>query len=97
MNGVIRYDFDGLGALSGDLKAQFSRLEELAGSLRRQVTALAANWESGGAAAYQEAQDHWDKLFFDARTRLDGLGTGVAKASNRMFETDHQVGRTFGV
>ena len=92
---MIRYNFDGLGTLSGDLKVQFGRLEELAAELRRQVTALSGNWESGGAAAYQTAQQDWDRLFGDARLRLNGIGTGVAKASTRMFETDQHVGRTF--
>ncbi|MFT3717039.1 MAG: WXG100 family type VII secretion target [Gordonia sp. (in: high G+C Gram-positive bacteria)] len=92
---VIRYNFAGLGDLSGDLKGQFAQLEDLSGQLKRQVTALAARWESGGAAQYQSAQNQWDRLFDDARMRLDGLGTGVAKASARMQETDQRVGRSF--
>ncbi|MFT3661369.1 MAG: WXG100 family type VII secretion target [Gordonia sp. (in: high G+C Gram-positive bacteria)] len=93
--GTIRYNFANLGTLSGDLKAQFARLEDLAGQLKRQVNALAVNWESGGAAGYQTAQQQWDRVFEDARMRLDGLGTGVAKASSRMQETDTRVGRSF--
>ena len=92
---TIRYDFTGLGNLSGDLKTHFTHLEELSGQLKRQVTALASHWASGGAGAYQTAQNQWDRLFDDARLRLDGLGTGVAKASTRMQETDQRVGRSF--
>ena len=95
MSGVIRYNFEGLGTLSGDLRGQFQRLEELSGQLKRQVAALASNWESGGAAQYQEAQGRWDSLFADARMRLDGLGVGVSKAANLMRETDARVGRSF--
>lgn len=92
---TIRYNFEGLGTLAGDLKNQFGRLEELSGQLKRQVNALAGNWDSGGAAAYRSAQADWDRLFADARLRLDGLGTGVANASNRMRETDQRVGKSF--
>lgn len=92
---TIRYNFGSLDALASDLKTQFGRLEELSGQLKRQVHALAANWESGGAASYQTAQLEWDRLFGDARLRLDGLGTGVSKASARMLETDQRVGRSF--
>lgn len=93
----IRYNFENLGTLAGDLKSQFARLEDLSGQLKRQVHSLSANWESGGAANYQNAQQHWDSLFADARLRLDGLGTGVTKASTRMHETDQRVGKSFGV
>lgn len=92
---TIRYDFANLGVLSTDLKSQFSQLETLSSLLKKQVTSLATNWDSGGAGQYQAAQLNWDKLFDDARLRLDGLGSGVAKASNRMQETDQQVGKTF--
>ncbi|MFC0314007.1 WXG100 family type VII secretion target [Gordonia phosphorivorans] len=95
MGATIRYNFEGLGALAGDLKAQFGRLEELSGQLKRQVHALEANWDSGGAASYRVAQNDWDRLFADARLRLDGLGTGVNKASTRMHETDQRVGKSF--
>ncbi|MEZ5210081.1 MULTISPECIES: WXG100 family type VII secretion target [unclassified Gordonia (in: high G+C Gram-positive bacteria)] len=93
----IRYNFENLGTLSGDLKNQFAQLEQLSGQLKKQVHSLAANWESGGAVDYLAAQQRWDSLFADARTRLDGLGTGVAKASTRMHETDQRVGKSFGV
>lgn len=93
--GTIRYDFDNLSVLSADLKNQFGRLETLSGQLRKQVAALAAGWDSGGAAQYQTAQQQWDRLFADARLRLDNLGGGVAKASARMRETDQHVGKTF--
>ncbi|AUH68217.1 MULTISPECIES: WXG100 family type VII secretion target [Gordonia] len=96
-NGLIRYDFASLGTLSGDLRGQFQRLEELSGQLKRQVTALAAHWDSGGAASYQQAQGNWDRIFADARARLDSLGTGVAKAATHMRETDVRVGKTFAV
>lgn len=92
---TIRYNFASLGTLSGDLKSQFAHLEELSGQLKRQVQTLAANWESGGAGNYQDAQLRWDALFADARARLDGLGTGVARASTRMQETDQRVGKSF--
>lgn len=95
MSGVIKYNFAGLDMLSGDLRAQFGRLEELSGQLKRQVSALAANWESGGAADYQQAQHNWDRLFMDARMRLDHLGAGVGRAGQRMQETDARVGRAF--
>ncbi|AVM01470.1 WXG100 family type VII secretion target [Gordonia iterans] len=93
--GTIRYNFANLGTLAGDLKNQFGRLEELSGQLKRQVNMLAANWESGGAADYQLAQADWDRIFTDARLRLNGLGAGVAKASSRMHETDVRVGKSF--
>ncbi len=93
--GTIRYNFDNLGVLSADLKNQFGRLETLSGQLRKQVTALGANWDSGGAGQYQTAQQQWDRLFADARLRLDNLGSGVARASTRMQETDQHVGKTF--
>ncbi len=92
---TIRYNFGSLEMLSTDLKAQFGRLEELSGQLKQQVGAIATHWDSGGAAAYQQAQLDWDRLFSDARLRLNGLGTGVANASNRMAETDQRVGRSF--
>ncbi|GAA4753330.1 WXG100 family type VII secretion target [Gordonia alkaliphila] len=95
MGATIRYNFEGLGTLAADLKAQFGRLEELSGQLKRQVQALEANWHSGGAAAYRGAQADWDRLFADARLRLDGLGSGVSKASTRMQETDQRVGKSF--
>lgn len=92
---TIRYNFGSLEMLSSDLKAQFGRLEELSGQLKQQVGALAANWDSGGAASYQQAQFNWDRIFADARMRLNGLGTGVSNASTRMAETDQRVGRSF--
>ncbi|MGO3327992.1 WXG100 family type VII secretion target [Gordonia sp. (in: high G+C Gram-positive bacteria)] len=95
MSGVIRYNFAGLDNLSGDLRSQFQRLEELSGQLKRQVTALGSHWDSGGAMSYQQAQAQWDKLFADARTRLDGLGVGVQRAATTMRETDLRVSRTF--
>ena len=93
--GLIRYDFANLGTLSGDLRGQFQRLEELSGQLKRQVTALATHWDSGGAGSYQQAQANWDRIFLDARGRLDALGVGVSKASNHKGETDLRVGKTF--
>ncbi|MFT4088387.1 MAG: WXG100 family type VII secretion target [Gordonia sp. (in: high G+C Gram-positive bacteria)] len=93
--GVIKYNYAGLGTLSGDLKAQFGRLEELAGQLKRQVGSLSSHWDSNGSSQYQAAQANWDRLFADARLRLDGLGSGVAKASQRMQETDGRVGKMF--
>ncbi len=94
--GVIRYDFAGLDTLSGDLRGQFQRLEELSGQLKRQVAALGSHWDSGGAASYQQAQAQWDRLFADARARLDGLGVGVSRAATHMRDTDIRVGRSFG-
>ncbi|MCF8587048.1 WXG100 family type VII secretion target [Gordonia sp. HY285] len=96
MSGVIRYNFAGLDTLSGDLRGQFQRLEELSGQLKKQVTALASHWDSGGAVSYQQAQAQWDRLFGDARTRLDSLGVGVQRAATQMRETDLRVSRTFG-
>lgn len=93
--GLIRYDFANLGTLSGDLRGQFQRLEELSGQLKRQVTSLATHWDSGGAGSYQQAQADWDRIFLDARGRLDSLGVGVSKAANHMRETDLRVGKTF--
>ncbi|MBB4137644.1 WXG100 family type VII secretion target [Gordonia humi] len=93
---MIRYNFASLDTLSGDLRGQFQRLEELSGQLKRQVTALASHWDSGGANAYQQSQAQWDKLFADARTRLDSLGVGVQKAASQMRDTDLRVSRTFG-
>ncbi|WP_026917215.1 WXG100 family type VII secretion target [Gordonia shandongensis] len=95
MSGIIRYDFESLGGLSGDLRGHFQRLEVLSGQLKKQVTALASHWDSGGAAQYQQAQAGWDRVFVDARMRLDALGTGVGKAATTMRETDVRVGRTF--
>lgn len=95
--GLIRYDFANLGTLSGDLRGQFQRLEELSGQLKRQVTSLSTHWESGGAGSYLQAQGNWDRIFLDARTRLDSLGVGVSKAATHMRDTDVRVGKTFSV
>ncbi|GAB93431.1 hypothetical protein GORHZ_220_00130 [Gordonia rhizosphera NBRC 16068] len=98
MSDMIRYDFAGLEALSGDLNRHFQALEALSHQLRSEVTRLGANWTSQrGAEAYQAAQGHWDRLFEEARTRLHGLGRGVAHASETMAATDRAVGATFGV
>ena len=95
MSGIIRYDFDNLGTLSNDLRGQFQRLETLSGQLKKQVAALGSHWNSGGSAQYQQAQASWDRIFADARMRLDSLGVGVGKAATHMRETDVRVGRTF--
>ncbi|MGB3301867.1 WXG100 family type VII secretion target [Gordonia sp. (in: high G+C Gram-positive bacteria)] len=95
--GLIRYDFANLGTLSGDLRGQFQRLEDLSGQLKRQVGSLSSHWSSGGAGQYQQAQANWDRIFLDARGRLDALGVGVQKAANLMRETDMRVGKTFTV
>lgn len=95
--GLIRYDFANLGTLSGDLRGQFQRLEDLSGQLKRQVGALSSHWDSRGAGQYLQAQGNWDRIFLDARGRLDSLGVGVEKASNLMRETDMRVGKTFSV
>ncbi|MGB3698073.1 MAG: WXG100 family type VII secretion target [Gordonia sp. (in: high G+C Gram-positive bacteria)] len=93
--GLIRYDFANLGTLSSDLRGHFQRLEELSGQLKRQVAALSSHWDSGAAAQYQQAQAAWDRVFLDARGRLDALGVGVDKAATHMRETDLRVGKTF--
>ncbi|MFT4202262.1 WXG100 family type VII secretion target [Gordonia sp. (in: high G+C Gram-positive bacteria)] len=95
---IIQYDFAALDTLTGDLNRNFARLEQLSGQLRTQVNALASHWQSAqGAAAYQEAQAHWDRVFDESRTRLNGLSSSVSKASSTMGNTDMRVGRTFAV
>ncbi|MFW0792226.1 WXG100 family type VII secretion target [Gordonia sp. CPCC 205515] len=96
MSDLIKYDFAGLETLSGDLGRHFSALEQLSHQLKGEVTKLGANWTSQhGAEAYQAAQLHWDKLFEEARARLNGLSRGVQNASNTMAGTDRAVGQTF--
>ena len=93
--GTIRYNFANLGTLAGQFFQSPELILQVTGQLKRQVNMLAANWESGGAADYQLAQADWDRIFTDARLRLNGLGAGVAKASSRMHETDVRVGKSF--
>lgn len=95
---IIQYDFAALDTLTGDLNRNFARLEQLSGELRTQVNALASNWQSvQGAQAYQEAQQHWDRVFAESRTQLNGLSSAVSRASSTMGNTDMRVGRTFAV
>ncbi|MGV9713774.1 WXG100 family type VII secretion target [Gordonia sp. NPDC003424] len=96
MSDMIKYDFAGLASLSGDLGRHFHALEQLSGQLKSEVTRLGANWTSqNGADAYQSAQAHWDKLFAQARTQLNGLSRGVRDAADTMSSTDRAVGRSF--
>lgn len=95
---LIKYDFASLERLTTDLGSQFQRLETLAGDLKRQVTALADNWDSAqGATSYQTAQANWDRVFTEARGNLTSLKTAVHNASNNMSSTDLSVARNFAV
>lgn len=93
----ISYDFAGLGDLSGGLGAQFQRLDELATQLKNQVAALDSSWRSPQAkAAYELAQQNWDRVFASSREQLLGLQRGVVNASNVMRETDRSIASGFG-
>ena len=57
------------------------------------VEAIGNHFVLVNAVSMPEAD--WDRIFADARMRLNGLGTGVSNASTRMAETDQRVGRSF--
>ncbi|MEE3850987.1 WXG100 family type VII secretion target [Gordonia sp. LSe1-13] len=95
MSGKIGYNPASLGDLSGNIHAQFGRLEELATSLKTQVNALADNWQSGSKPQYDDAQARWDALFMQAREQLSGLGRGVQNASDTMMNADRAIGKGF--
>ncbi|QPK79591.1 WXG100 family type VII secretion target [Corynebacterium lizhenjunii] len=93
---AIKYEFGAISTAAADINSTSGRINGLLGDLKSVIAPMAATWEGESAAAYQQAQDKWDRAAAELNTVLATISRTVADSNDRMSDVNRRAAASWG-
>lgn len=96
MNSQIKYDFGAIQTAAADINATAGRINQLLEDIKAQIRPMVESWEGESAAAYQVAQQQWDKSAAELNMVLQTISRTVSAGNDRMSDINRQAAASWG-
>lgn len=96
MNSQIKYDFGAIQTAAADINSTAARINQLLDDIKAQIRPMAEAWEGESAAAYQVAQQQWDKSAAELNMVLQTISRTVSAGNDRMSDINRQAAASWG-
>lgn len=93
---MIKYGFGAIEAAAADIHSTSGRINSLLESLKQQIQPMVGSWEGESAAAYQQAQQQWDRAALELNTVLATISQTVRAGNDRMSDINRQAAASWG-
>ncbi len=92
----IKYQFGAIASAAADINSTSVRINGLLADLKSQLQPMMSTWEGESAAAYQQAQDKWDRAATDLNEVLGTISRTVADGNDRMSDINRRAAASWG-
>ena len=92
----IKYQFGAIASAAADINSTSVRINGLLADLKSQLQPMMSTWEGESAAAYQQAQDKWDRAATDLNEVLGTISRTVADGNDCMSDINRRAAASWG-
>ena len=88
---MIKYEFGAIEGAAADIKSTAARMNNELEQLKSSLQPMVSTWEGESAAAYQEAQNKWDRAAEELNAILATISGTVDQGNRRMSDINRQA------
>ncbi|MDO4910129.1 MAG: WXG100 family type VII secretion target [Corynebacterium sp.] len=95
MSTRIKYNFGEISAASQSINSQAAKITERLTELKRRLQPMVAEWQGESAAAYNVAQEQWDKSMANLNMILQTISKNLHQSNANMDAVNKRAAQSW--